>query len=216
MNQPDNKRFYSKIMTYFSFLVIFFVLGLSFFAREIIKVITSSMEYWDAATIIPVISFALFFGMLKDTSLIGLQITKRTKIIGIVIFFVAILNLGLNIILIPKFKIMGAAVATLLSQVIFFIVIFINAQKHYFIPYEILKVVLMVLVGLVLFCISLLTNNMILLPRLVIKTIILLSFPFILYPFKFYEPVELDRIKGAWDKWKNPLNWRDNIKGMKF
>jgi len=216
MNQPESKRFYSKIMTYFSYLVIFLVLGMSFFAREIIKVFTSSIDYWDASKIIPVISFALFFGMLKDTSLIGLQITKRTKIIGIVIFFVAILNLGLNIILIPKFKIMGAAVATLLSQIIFFIVIFINAQKHYFIPYEISKVVLMVLVGLVLFCISLLTNNMILLPRLVIKTIILLSFPFILYPFKFYEPVELERIKGAWDKWKNPLNWRDNIKGMKF
>ncbi len=214
MDQPDNKRFYSKIMTYFSYLVILAVMFLSFFSLEIVKVFTASVKYWDAAKVIPVISFALFFGMLKDTSLIGLQIIKKTKIIGAIIFLVAILNLFLNILLIPRYTIMGASVATLISQIIFFIVIFIFAQRHYFIPYELMKIAKMTLLALILYGLSLLTSELNLVLRLVIKTTLIISFPFLLYPLGFYEKIELDRLRGAWRKWRNPAKWKENLKKM--
>ena len=34
MNDPDNKRFYSKVLTYFSFGLMFCALGLNLFSRE--------------------------------------------------------------------------------------------------------------------------------------------------------------------------------------
>jgi hypothetical protein len=37
---------------------------------------------------------------------------------------------------------------------------------------------------------------------------------FVLYPFRFYEEVELEKIRGAWGKWRNPANWFGNIKGF--
>ena len=214
MDQPDSKRFYSKIMTYFSYLVILAVMFLSFFSLEIVKVFTASTKYWDAAKVIPFISFALFFGMLKDTSLIGLQIIKKTKIIGTTVFLVAILNLLLNILLIPRYNIMGASVATLLSQIIFFIVIFVYAQKHYFIPYEILKIAKMTFLALVLYGLSLFSSDLNLVLRLVIKLMLIFSFPFLLYPLGFYEKIELDRLRGAWRKWRNPAKWKENLKKM--
>jgi O-antigen/teichoic acid export membrane protein len=214
MDQPDSKRFYSKIMTYFSYLVILAVMFLSFFSLEIVKVFTASVKYWDAAKVIPVISFALFFGMLKDTSLIGLQIIKKTKIIGTIIFLVAILNLLLNILLIPRYTIMGASVATLISQIIFFIVIFIYAQKHYYIPYELLKIAKMTFLALVLYGLSLLSSDLNLGLRLVIKSMLIFSFPFLLYPLGFYEKIELNRLGGAWRKWRNPTKWKENLKKM--
>lgn len=211
MDKEGNKRFYSKVMTYSGFVVLIVVLGISLFSLEIVKVFTSSQDYWRSSTLIPIISLSVFFGLLKDTSLIGLQITKRTKIIGVVILIIALLNLGLNILLIPEFNIMGAAFATLLAQIIFFIVIFIFAQKYYPIPYELWKLGKMLIVGLILYGISLFLTDSSLAIRLVIKSLILLLFPFLLKLVNFYEDVETHAIGGFWKKWRNPAMWRKNI-----
>jgi O-antigen/teichoic acid export membrane protein len=212
MNKEGNKRFYSKVMTYSSYVVLIVVLAISLFSLEIVKVFTSSQVFWRSSTLIPILSLSVFFGLLKDTSLIGLQITKKTKIIGIVVLIIAILNLGLNIVLIPKYNIMGAAVSTLLSQIIFFIVILIYAQNYYEIPFEIWKISKMLLVGLVLYGISFLATGSELVIRLVVKIILLTSFPFILKWINFYDEIELDTLKNVWKSWKNPGDWKSNLK----
>jgi hypothetical protein len=40
----------------------------------------------------------------------------------------------------------------------------------------------------------------------------LISFPFILYPLRFYEAIELERLHGFWIKWRNPGKWADNFR----
>jgi O-antigen/teichoic acid export membrane protein len=212
MDKEGNKRFYSKIMTYSGFVVMFVILAVSLFSIEIVKVFSSNIFYWRSHTVIPVISLSIFFGMLKDASVTGLQITKKTKVIGVVILMIALLNLGLNIAFIPVMNIMGAAVATLLSQIIFFIVILIYAQKHYPIPYELGKIGKLVITGMVLYSLSLLTLDSSLALRLVIKVVILISFPFMLWVIGFYDEIELDTLKNAWKSWKNPGNWKSNLK----
>lgn len=214
MDKEGNKRFYSKLMTYFSFLVMIFVIGLSVYGLEILKVFTSSKEYWEAYMVIPVIAFSVLFGMMKDTSLIGLQIQKKTRIIGIVIFIIAALNLGLNILLIPKFDIMGAAIATLLSQIIFFFIIYLCAQKYYFIPFELKKLIIIILTGTFIIVISLFLNGVNHWLRLFLKTILFVSFPFILYIFRFYEPLEIQKLKGLIKKWHKPSEWFNNFKDL--
>jgi len=211
MIKEGNQRFYSKIMTYFSYLVILVVLAVSLFSLEIVKVFSHSINYWDAAPVIPIISFSLFFGMLKETSLIGLQIAKKTRIIGTVIFFIAALNLGLNLLFIPKYGLLGASVATLVSQVVFFLVIFIFAQKAYYVPYEIWKISKMTMLALLLYFLAGFTGDMSLLFRLIIKFSILLSFPFLLYFIGYYEKTEIHAIRGMWMKWRDPKNWRENV-----
>ncbi len=109
---------------------------------------------------------------------------------------------------------MGASVATLISQIIFFIVIFIFAQRHYFIPYELMKIAKMTLLALILYGLSLLTSELNLVLRLVIKMTLIISFPFLLYLLGFYEKIELDRLGGAWRKWRNPAKWKENLKKM--
>ena len=54
-----------------------------------------------------------------------------------------------------------------------------------------------------------------LLPRLLLKSLILISFPFILYFLKFYEPAELQSIKGFFTKWSNLKNLGENLKSVK-
>jgi O-antigen/teichoic acid export membrane protein len=212
IDQPDNKRFYSKIMTYFSYGLMICALGLSLFGRELIKFLSkTNPDYWEAFAIVPVISLAVFFGMLRDVSLTGINISKKTGVNARSIIFVAVMNIGLNILLIPSFGYMGAAVATLISQMVYFLFIYYFAQKYYPIKYEITKVIKIIGSGILIYSISLLTNDMSLFARLLIKSLLIISFPFILYPLKFYEPIELNRLYGFWLKWRNPSNWRNNI-----
>jgi O-antigen/teichoic acid export membrane protein len=211
IDDPDSKRFYSKIMTYFTYAVMIMVIGLSIFGKEVIKVLSQNADYWDSYRIIPIISFSVIFSMLGYTSITGLSIIKKTNIIATITIIISIINLGLNLLFIPFFESIGAAIATLLTQLIYFISVYYYSQKYYHIPYETGKVVKMIITGLVIILIAIPVNELNLLMRILIKTILVCSYPFLLYFLNFYEQIELERIKGAWNKWKNLKNIRKNI-----
>lgn len=216
MNEPNNKRFYSKVMTYMSFAVMFFVMFFSFFGKELVDLLAKEEVYLQAADIIPIVSLGIFFGMLKDVSLIGLNITKKTGSIAITTFVVTGLSLLLNILLIPYLGIFGSAFSNLIVQFIFFVVIFLIAQKHYTIPYEIKKIVMMIFLAGGLFVMAMLSNDFSLWLRLPFKALLICFFPLLLYWLGFYEQIEKERIAGFWQKWKNPLLWKKNLKELQF
>lgn len=220
MDDPDAKRFYSKIMTYFTFAVMFFVLFLNFYGLELIKVLAKKQEYWDSFSIIPFISLGIIFAMLKDLSSIPLQIVKRSALISKIIVTSAIFSLLLNWLIIPKYGSMGAAVSFVFSQLFYFLLMLFYAQKHYRVPYEINKILKLLVAGIILFLISLVVTKLSLFPRLLIKLLMIILFPVIMYFWNFYEAIELESMKGAWRKWKNPGKWKSNIntlmKGNEF
>ncbi|MCK4339519.1 MAG: polysaccharide biosynthesis C-terminal domain-containing protein, partial [Candidatus Cloacimonetes bacterium] len=118
------------------------------------------------------------------------------------------LNIVLNFILIPKYKMIGAAVATLISFTALYLVTYFVANRFYKIPYENMKLLKMLVLAIVLFFLSTLTADFNILSRILIKITIIISFPFILYFFNFYEQIEIIRIKGALRKWReNLVNW---------
>ena len=78
MNDPDNKRFYSKVLTYFSFGLMFCALGLNLFSREGIVWVTTNPDYIEALYVIPFVTYAIFFSMMRECCMIGLQIMKKT------------------------------------------------------------------------------------------------------------------------------------------
>lgn len=216
MNDPNNKRFYSKIMTYVGFVVIIFVMIFSFYSKELVRIFASEEIYYEAYKVIPIVSLGIFFALLKDISLIGLNITKKTSSIAITTIVVTLLNLGLNILLIPHLGIIGAAVSSVVAQFIFFVIVFLFAQKHYTIPYELGKVALLIITAAALYFIAQLTNPLNIWISAILKFALLCTFPFLLYFFGFYEPVELARLKGFWNKWKNPLLWKKNLATLDF
>ncbi len=214
MNDPDAKRFYSKMMTYFTFGVMFFILFLNFYGLEIIKVLAKKQEYWDSFKIIPFISLGIIFAMLKDLLTIPLQIVKKSALISKIVITSAVFSLLINFIIIPKYGSMGAAVSFIISQFSYFLLMLYFAQKNYRVPYEMIKIMKLIGIGIVLFLISLLFAKFSLFPRLLVKFIMILLFPVILYFWDFYEEVELHSIKGSWMKWKNPAKFKTNIQEL--
>lgn len=215
IGSPDIKRFYSKVLLYSSYALMFAVIGVSLFSFELIKVIAKSRQFWDAVTIIPVLSMSVVFVNMKDLTVYGLHVVKKTRIIGLIVVFSTILSLCLNFLLIPLWDITGAAVATLLAQFVFWLISYYYSQKAFYVPYELRKIFVLVFVGAVLSFSCLFLNKMELIPRLIIKTGFLASFPFILYLFKFYEPVELQAISGFAAKWSNIKNFKVNLRSLK-
>jgi len=75
--------------------------------------------------------------------------------------------------------------------------------------YKIFKIFL---VGALLTLVAMAANNLPLLPAIGIKLVLIAIFPFLLYLWNFYEEIELVRLKEMWVKWRNPVNWKDQLK----
>jgi O-antigen/teichoic acid export membrane protein len=216
VDKPEIKRFLSKIMTYFTFGLMFCALGVSLFGQEAVKLMTAKQpEYWGAYTVIPFIAMGIVFGMMKDNLSYGLQIAKKTGIIASIIIGVSLLNITLNILLIPLVGTLGAALATLVSQILYFTIMLHYAQKYYPVRYEFKKVFLSVGLGAMLCLLAWLICDWSLTWRLIIKTILLFSYPAILYLFRCYDKAELQALRGFWQKWKNPQEWKEHLQNLK-
>jgi O-antigen/teichoic acid export membrane protein len=194
-----------------AFGVMFCVIGISFLGREIIEVVARNPEYWNSYKIIPFVSFAIYFGMLKDISSIGLNLTKRTKIISAIVVTISCVNIISNALLIPLLQTIGASISALISQFLFFLLIVIYSQKYFFVPYEWGKIILITILGMIIVLAGSIVQDSQLIIRLITKLLLLIIFPIVLYYLNFFEPVELKRLQGVWMKWNNPLNWKNNI-----
>jgi O-antigen/teichoic acid export membrane protein len=205
LGDADHKRFYAKSLNYSTLIVMSLILFISVFSLEIVKVFSSNKSYWEAANIIPILSGSMVFVLMKENIMIGLQITKSSATMGVLIAIAAIFNLGLNMLLIPLFGLYGSAVSTLLSQILMFALFYIVANKKYPIPYELKNIAVLIVSGICLILISLLTRSWPLIARLIFKSLLLISYPFLLIPLKFYEPIELQRITEFFLKWKKKI-----------
>ena len=198
VDQPGAKRFYAKLMTYCTLIIMIFILIVSLFSRELITFMDKKHVYYDAYKVVPVIALSVLFGMLYYIAAIGITIEKKTKIIAQVTFIMAGLSVVLNLILTPRFKYLGAAFATLITMIVHFTIIFIRAQRVYRIPFELKKVFKIIVTGLLLYLISLLLYPTEILIKIPLKLLIILLLPFLLWIWNFYDDIELLRIKEGW------------------
>jgi len=196
MNDPNNKRFYSKIMTYFSFIVMIFILFIAGFSKELIEIVAKNKQYWQAFKVVPIISISIFFGMLMNTASTGILITKNTQSFSIIIIFSALINILLNWLFIPSLNEIGAAIASLISQIISFLLVLGYAQKYYFIPYELKNISSILLTGILLLFIMYKLSDLDIILGIAIKLLLISLFPLLLYFLNFYEKIELKTLKS--------------------
>lgn len=119
-------------------LVICFLISL--FSKEAI-VIFLDARYADAYKIIPIIALAYFVSQAGGLMNRSIYQEKKTVAIMLISIFGAVLNIGLNFLLVPILGAYGAAYATVLSFTGLFIIEYWYAKKCYFIPYQWSKIV---------------------------------------------------------------------------
>ena len=194
-NKPDYNRFFSKTLTYYAFILVFCSLGLSLFSKEIIDFFSKNKEYINAYKIVPYIAMAFIFKGIQYIYSLGLHFVKKTYYNATIIFIMALLNLLLNILFIPWFGIKGAAISTIISWIIMSFLFYKYSTKFYKVNYELRKIYLLVIMASLLYVLSQVTTIENTIFYLGLKMLILVSFPFLLYLFNFYEKVEIQYIK---------------------
>ncbi len=114
----DGKRrtmvFLNDTLDYYFMLAVPITVGMIWYGEEIITVLATS-KFRDSAEVIPYIIIPLILHGAYVIYGAGFFIYKKTKILMYLALTAGMVNIGLNMILIPKFGILGAASATLTS-----------------------------------------------------------------------------------------------------
>lgn|GEM_PF-3339126 len=144
-DDADARRVASYAATYFTLAVGAFGLLVVVFAREAVLVF-GGRAYLDAAAVTPIIVLAsVIQGMFYVPSR-GLLLTRKTKVLPYIVIAAGATNVGLNLLLIPRFGMMGAAFATLLGYVVAVAVTYVFSQHYYRIEYQVRRIVTVLII----------------------------------------------------------------------
>lgn len=154
----DSDKLFSEVAKYFIIILGFITLVTSLFSKEIIFVLAAE-SYHKAYSIIPLIAVGSFFvGIYFLPSKIFFY-QKKTYILSLMTVIAAIVNIVMNIILIPKFGIIGAATSTLISYLIITTIVFYFSQKRYKIHYQLPKIIISLAVFIILYLMSIIVEQ---------------------------------------------------------
>ncbi len=198
-------RFFTKNITYLFFVITYLALALSLATPNLIKVFAFNKDYWKAKDIVPWIAIAMPFYGVSIISFFSFYVTGKTFYVLYFTIASLIINLVLNFIFIPAFSFYGAALSNFISFFLLCYLCYVFSKKNYFFEYEWYKLFLMVGVYIILiFPFFYFQMNDLSFMNVILKLAALISFPVILYFLNFYESVEVENLKGFFNKYLNP------------
>lgn len=108
------ESFLALALRYYLLLAIPAAIGVIAIGKDLITFLAGD-KYAEGHRVIPFILAGMLIDGTTHITAAGLKIMKRTKLMMMIVASVVVLNLCLNFMLIPRFGIEGAAIATLLS-----------------------------------------------------------------------------------------------------
>jgi O-antigen/teichoic acid export membrane protein len=126
---------FSRVTTYGVAALALMTAGLAAIARDLLNLITHG-QYGGAAGVVAWTAIGVFFYGVYLLTSIGLNITKNTRFYPVSTAVGAAVNLGLNLWLIPRYGIIGAAWATGAAYAVQATIAFVLSQRYYPITYE--------------------------------------------------------------------------------
>jgi len=137
--EKGHKEIFSRVFLYTAIVMTIAALSLALFSKDILRIATTP-EYFEAYKV--VIYVTLSYAIYCTTAVLasGINITGKTIYASLTVILAAIINIILNFILIPKYGMIGAAIATLISYFMQWVFIYTFSQRLYNIPYPIFKV----------------------------------------------------------------------------
>lgn len=188
---PDEqKRLIVTVATYYYFVGTFMALGLSLLAREAIMWLASP-EFWPAWMVVPIVAFSYVQHGLGQFFKWGALLRQKSYHVSAMVLLSAILNIVLNFVMIPRWGILGAALATLMAYIFWSILKLYYSAKFYNLHFDLGRLGYITIIGILLYLMSLLvanTDSLIL--NLIIKLSILLSYPILFFLTGFFAPEE--------------------------
>jgi O-antigen/teichoic acid export membrane protein len=192
--QEDAKEIYSRVFTYFMLAGVTLFLGVSLYLKIVLHLFVGE-QYWEASPVVPFILLSYLFYGLYVNCIVGVYITKKTKPIPYVTGFAAAVNIVLNLLLIPRFGMMGAALATLMAYMSMAASLYLINKKVFPIQYEMARLYKIGSAALIIFVANFFLSSSEMGVEFVLKSLLMVGFFCILFGFRFFQAGEFTAFK---------------------
>jgi O-antigen/teichoic acid export membrane protein len=191
----DDPKLYATVMKYFLIFGMLIFLGMTLYI-DAFKLIVPP-EYREGLKIVPIILLAnLFFGIFFSLS-IWFKLKDMTRYGAYIALIGAAITLSMNIVLIPVMGYMGSAISVLVCFFVMMVITYFWGQKHYYVPYDLKRLGIYFLLGLILFLLSFLWKDIPNVLKYSLNTIQMLLFVFVVFRLEKNELMQiLKRKKG--------------------
>ena len=183
-DERDAKRTYAYVLTYLVALTTWVATGLALLSPWIVDWIAAPTFAESSRVVGPLAFAAVAFGAYIVVA-IGVGRAKRTQFNWVVTGAAALVNVALNLLLIPPYGMMGAAVATVAAYSTMFVGMAWWSQRIYPVPYQWRRVLTAAAAGVALVALGKLTDA-----GLAVVLPLALVYPLALVPLGFYLPAE--------------------------
>ncbi len=135
-------RLIARVLTYFAVISCWAFLGIAFFVDVFVKSpifhghALFGPAYWSGLPIVPVITLGYLFNGLYYVMLAPLMIDKRMTSVGVATWIGALINIGVNVAVIPRWGMMGAAWATCAAYIAMAAAVWVLGRRTRSTPYE--------------------------------------------------------------------------------
>jgi O-antigen/teichoic acid export membrane protein len=146
INEPDAKRTYANVFLVFGIISSIIILGMFLFTPEVLMLFTNA-NYYGSAWVASILSTSIILIAFSYIASIGASIMKNSTYYSKAVLFGGLVTVAGNIFLIPALGKEGAALATVLGQIIVLIYLFYKSNKLYHIPYDFSKVIFFLILG---------------------------------------------------------------------
>jgi O-antigen/teichoic acid export membrane protein len=189
-DEGQAKRTYAYVLTYLVLVTTWVATGLALLSPWIVEWMADPDFASSSRVVGPLAFSAVAFGAYIVVA-IGIGRAKRTQFNWVVTGAAAIVNVALNLALIPSYGMMGAAIATIAAYTTMFVGMAWWSQRIYPVPYQWRRVATAVAAGLALVAIGKLAGG-----GLAVALPLALVYPLALWPLGFYLPAERRAISG--------------------
>ncbi len=148
--RKDAAQLFTLLFHWFSLFLLFAAFCLSIIATQLLNWLFP-LAYHSVAYIIPIVAVSGVFLGNYYIFTSGVNIKRKTWIVGLFTMIAALVNFLLNLILIPRYGAAGAALSTLIAYVVLALVAYVVNQRLYPIAFEVGRFVVALLVGIALY-----------------------------------------------------------------
>lgn len=191
-DEEEARRTYAFVLTYLLLAACWIALALGLLSPWLVHLLAANHAFYPASRVVAPLAFgaAAFGGYMVMA--IGIGRARQTQFNWIVTGAAAAINIGLNLVLIPPYGMMGAAVATVAAYTLMFLGMTWNAQRVYPVPYQWRRVVTLAAVAVGLTVLGKLVHA-----SLPVAIALTLAYPLVLLPLGFYLPAERSRLRAV-------------------
>jgi O-antigen/teichoic acid export membrane protein len=199
MKDRDANEYYARMLTYMVLLAAIFALPLAILVEDLLHIIASP-KYWETAAVVPWLALASVLDITNPVLSVGVSLKRKSFLSPIIVITSALINIGLNFLLIPTYGMKGAAIATVLSYIAMCVIRYQISNRLVPVTYEWGRLFKIGAVGLMLFMLSRLIDIESPIASFCARLPFAVLLPFILIPMGFFDAQEKRKFSELMEK----------------